>query len=124
MEIGEARHAQRCHCGKLARMQTSWTTSNPRRRFLVYPKSKIVWKIEMNHMFEKLELLEMVGIKKSELLEMVRIEKLELLEMVGIEKLELLEMAGIKKPGLLEMPGIEKDLGNPTLGTTCLFPLP
>ncbi|CAL2229688.1 unnamed protein product [Prunus armeniaca] len=40
MEIGEARLAQRCHCGKLAGMQTSWTTSNPRRRFLVYPKSK------------------------------------------------------------------------------------
>ncbi|CAL9018788.1 unnamed protein product [Prunus brigantina] len=40
METGEARHAQRCHCGKLTQMQTSWTTSKLRRRFLVYPKSK------------------------------------------------------------------------------------
>ncbi|KAL6275099.1 hypothetical protein ACE6H2_018700 [Prunus campanulata] len=43
MEIGEARHAEWCHCGKLARMQTSWTTSNPGRRFLVCPKSKREW---------------------------------------------------------------------------------
>ncbi|CAL2256187.1 unnamed protein product [Prunus armeniaca] len=40
METGEARHAQQCHCGKLTRMQTSWTTSKPRRRFLVCPKTK------------------------------------------------------------------------------------
>ncbi|CAL8175177.1 unnamed protein product [Prunus armeniaca] len=40
METGEARHAQWCHYGTLARMQTSWTTSNPRRIFLVCPKLK------------------------------------------------------------------------------------
>ncbi|CAL2231282.1 unnamed protein product [Prunus armeniaca] len=40
MEIGEARHAQWYNCGKLVRMQTSWTTSNLWRRFLVCPKSK------------------------------------------------------------------------------------
>ncbi|CAL8151236.1 unnamed protein product [Prunus armeniaca] len=37
---GEGRHGQWCHCGKLARMLTSWTSSNPGRRFLVCPKSK------------------------------------------------------------------------------------
>ncbi|CAL2265036.1 unnamed protein product [Prunus armeniaca] len=37
---GEGRHGQWCHCGKLARMQTSWTSSNPGQRFLVCPKSK------------------------------------------------------------------------------------
>ncbi|CAL8175415.1 unnamed protein product [Prunus armeniaca] len=37
---GEGGHGQWCHCGKLARMQTSWTSSNPGRRFLVCPKSK------------------------------------------------------------------------------------
>ncbi|CAL2239787.1 unnamed protein product [Prunus armeniaca] len=34
METRKARHAQWCHYGKLAPMQTSWTSSNPERRFL------------------------------------------------------------------------------------------
>ncbi|CAL8083198.1 unnamed protein product [Prunus armeniaca] len=37
---GEGRHGQWCPCGKLARMQTSWTSSNLGRIFLVCPKSK------------------------------------------------------------------------------------
>ncbi|KAL6288363.1 hypothetical protein ACE6H2_005873 [Prunus campanulata] len=39
MDTVEGRH-QRCHCGKLAKIQTSWTNSNPGRRFLVFPNSK------------------------------------------------------------------------------------
>ncbi|ONI30838.1 hypothetical protein PRUPE_1G276400 [Prunus persica] len=31
--------AQRCFCGKLARLQTSWTEVNPLRRFHVCPNS-------------------------------------------------------------------------------------
>ncbi|CAL9004041.1 unnamed protein product [Prunus brigantina] len=29
-----------CYCGRLARLQTSWTESNPLRRFFVCPKSE------------------------------------------------------------------------------------
>ncbi|CAL9007739.1 unnamed protein product, partial [Prunus brigantina] len=30
-----------CYCGRLARLQTSWTESNPLRRFFVCPKSEV-----------------------------------------------------------------------------------
>ncbi|XP_021814938.1 F-box/LRR-repeat protein At3g59200-like [Prunus avium] len=60
-----------------------------------------VWQIEMNHMFEKPELVEMVGIEMLELLQMVGIEKHELLVMVGIEKPAVVEIVGIEKPRLL-----------------------
>ncbi|CAL9000193.1 unnamed protein product [Prunus brigantina] len=40
MEVGEARQASRCYCGKVARTITFWTDSNPRRRFQVCPLSK------------------------------------------------------------------------------------
>ncbi|CAL8998819.1 unnamed protein product [Prunus brigantina] len=33
----EGRQRKHCHCGKLCRVQTSWTDSNPGRRFLVCP---------------------------------------------------------------------------------------
>ncbi|PQM36412.1 uncharacterized protein Pyn_37184 [Prunus yedoensis var. nudiflora] len=32
--------APHCYCGRLARLQTSWTESNPFRRFFVCPKSE------------------------------------------------------------------------------------
>ncbi|PQM36799.1 hypothetical protein Pyn_37540 [Prunus yedoensis var. nudiflora] len=31
--------APRCFCGKIARLQTSWTEANPLRRFHVCPNS-------------------------------------------------------------------------------------
>ncbi|PQQ06094.1 uncharacterized protein Pyn_16277 [Prunus yedoensis var. nudiflora] len=31
--------APRCYCGKIARLQTSWTEANPLRRFHVCPNS-------------------------------------------------------------------------------------
>ncbi|BBN70394.1 hypothetical protein Prudu_1467S000600 [Prunus dulcis] len=39
--FGEEAHivAPCCHCGKVARLQTSWTESNPMRRFPVCSKS-------------------------------------------------------------------------------------
>lgn len=33
--------APHCYCGRLARLQTSWTESNPLRRFFVCPKSEV-----------------------------------------------------------------------------------
>ncbi|CAL2272723.1 unnamed protein product [Prunus armeniaca] len=33
----EGRQRKHCHCGKLCRVQTSWTDSNLGRRFLVCP---------------------------------------------------------------------------------------
>ncbi|PQQ00782.1 uncharacterized protein Pyn_40489 [Prunus yedoensis var. nudiflora] len=44
-ELGVA--APHCYCGRLAQLQTSWTESNPLRRFFVCPKSEVEGKKQL-----------------------------------------------------------------------------
>ncbi|KAL6293575.1 hypothetical protein ACE6H2_001717 [Prunus campanulata] len=76
--------APHCYCGRLARLQTSWTESNPLRRFFVCPKSELV-KAETNLVVQTGRL-----VQTKQLQTLVQTEKLEMV--VQTEMLKMVEL--------------------------------
>ncbi|KAI5352275.1 hypothetical protein L3X38_005166 [Prunus dulcis] len=78
--------APHCYCGKLARLQTSWTESNLLWRFFVCPKLEKLVEAEMLEVETNL-VLETEMVVQTDIV--VQTKKLEMVELVGemVEKL-------------------------------------